>query len=285
VGQLDGSSCGSAGSASPSRSTVLAREHPQERREPVVPVVVPRQHVHRRRVRSVGQCGPVRAFHAVVVLARRGRGVDLVASEHDHGGAGQRPDRLPTPRRPGLERVGRDQPGDGGGGVEAIAQVCDEVQPQLAARRPPNRERRGLERLLHLALVRVAGEYRRQHHLTPARHSSPGASQRTASSGRKPRASSCTRRSATPPAPPPMRISVPNQRARTCLSSRTSAYGRATAVGWHAVPSAAPAPAQVEHAGGVTSAMHAGPTGESGHAPPPAHLLGDRVSRRCGQSR
>ncbi len=139
-------------------------EHPEERREPVVPVVVPRQHEHRRRVRRVRQGGPVRALHPVVVLLRRGRGVDLVAPEDEHAGTGQRPDRLPAGRRLRLEPVGSKQPGDGARGVEPVAQVGDEVQPELAPRRR-HLELRGLECLLDLALVGVAGEDRRQHDL------------------------------------------------------------------------------------------------------------------------
>ena len=145
----------------------------------------------------------------------------------------------------------------------------------------PHRERRGLERLLHLAFVRVAGEDRRQHHLDPGPPQLAGREPAHGVFGPEAQNVFVRPQVGDPhPAPPPMRISVPNPAlARTCLSLRTSAYGRATAAGWSSIHRLA----QHRHRHQVEHAVrrhvgHARRTDRRERAPrlPPAHLLGDR---------
>jgi hypothetical protein len=149
----------------PRAERAALREEPQERGEPVVPVVVAGQcHEHRRRVHRAGpERRAVGPLHPVLVAGRGRRRVDLVAAENQQPAARQpQRIRLDAGRRRHREVVGGEQPGHGVRGVEAVAEIRDVVEPQAAVGVRNQGQDGRRERRLYLAPVRVVGEERRE---------------------------------------------------------------------------------------------------------------------------
>ena len=104
-------------------------EDPQEGGQAVVPVVVARQGVENGRRLAVGdgrKGGAVRTAEAVLVRLAARRRIDLVAA-HDQRLAARQSQPADLERRLGQEI------GDGVRGVEAVARVGDEIEPELLA--------------------------------------------------------------------------------------------------------------------------------------------------------
>ncbi len=114
----------------PAADVALLGEDAQERRQAVVPVVVAWQGEERRRVRRFRQGGAVRALGAILVRRRRSGRVHLIAAHHQQVGArqGQPVD--------GFDRGRGKHRGNGVRRVETVADVGDEVEPQLVGAVP-----------------------------------------------------------------------------------------------------------------------------------------------------
>ncbi len=131
VGELDGE-VAAALEGLPAADPAALAEQAGEAGQAVVPVVVARDRQDLRRLLGgVGEGGAVGPLHPVVVLAARRGGVDLVAAHEQDPGAGAE-DRFPRADLVAAqaEPLARQQPGHGVGGVEAVAEVGDVVDPE-----------------------------------------------------------------------------------------------------------------------------------------------------------
>ena len=156
----------------------LLPEHAHEAGQPVVPVVVAGDREQSRvdpSIGGLGRVGPrqrrlVRADEPVLIVVDLGDRIHLVAAE-DHDLAaweGERFTRRRVTIRGGVgahrELTLRCGPRHGVRGVETVAAVGDEVEPELGFGVQVEGET-GRERRLQLALVEVVAERTRQHDL------------------------------------------------------------------------------------------------------------------------
>jgi len=118
-----------------------------------------REEVGSRRWRRPGQRGGVWTAKAVLVVLARRRWIDLVAAHDEHPPARQLGGTVAARE---LEALLSEQRRHRVGGVKAVAEVRDEVDPQRPVSAGAVLVGRRFDRRLHLALVRVGAKDARQ---------------------------------------------------------------------------------------------------------------------------